>query len=165
MAGKKRLFILFALAPAIFLSCGGLTPPPPKPTSIILKIEASRGLNPGPAGHPSPLALRIYELKSVSAFNDADFMSLYRKDRAVLGADLARKFDLIVKPGEKKTVRIEASKDTRAVAAFALFRNYEHAQWKATAGIRPHETTVVRVKVADDGLTLDYPARRPLQKK
>ena len=155
--------IFLALAQAMLLSCAAKTPPPPKPTSVILEIAASPDINPDPSGHPSPVALRVYELESPSSLNEADFMSLYRNDTAVLGQDLTGKLDFILQPGEKKTVRIdEAPQDTQTVGAFAVFRDYEHARWKSTADIRPHETTVVRVKVGGDVLTLGAsPAKQP----
>jgi type VI secretion system protein VasD len=166
MTGRKQFFILLALVQAMLVACGGQTPPPPpKPTNVILEIEASPDVNPNPGGRPSPLALRIYELKSLSGFNSADFVSLYRKDEGVLGAELVRKHELIVQPNERKTLRIEVSSDTRAIGAFAVFRNYEQAQWRGTAGIRPHETTVVQVKAGANNLTLEHSLQKPLDAK
>ncbi len=163
MTGRKQFFIFLALVLAILVSCGGQTPPPPKPAIVIMDIEASAEVNPNPEGRPSPLALRVYELKSLSGFNSADFISLYRKDEGVLGAELVRKHEFTLQPNERKTLRIEASNDTRAIGVFAVFRNYEKAQWRGTAGVQPHETTVVQVKAGGDSLTLDSSLQKPLE--
>ena len=129
-------------------------PPPPKPTHIIFEIEASGDLNPNPEGRPSPLALRIYELKSLSKFTKADFLALYEKDQSVLGGDLVRKEELILQPNEKKTLHIEPSDDTRVIGAFAAFRKYEQARWKASTNVRPHETTVVHISARGTSLEM-----------
>jgi type VI secretion system protein VasD len=151
MIARKLCFIIIV---ALLAACGGKAPPPPpKPTHIILEIEASGDLNPNAEGRASPLALKFYELKSFSNFKKADFMALYEKDQGVLGGDLVRKHEVILQPNEKKTLHIEPSGDTLIIGAFAAFRKYEQARWKASINVRPHETTVVRVIAA--GTSLD----------
>ena len=164
MTNANRFFILLT-ASLLLISCGGQTPPPAKPTIITLEIEASKDINLDAEGHASPLALRIYELKSFSVFNNIDFISLYKKDESVLGPDLVRKQEFILEPGQKKTVRFEASNDARALGAFAVLRDYEKAEWRGVAGIRPHENTVVLVKANGNILTLEYWLERPLENK
>jgi len=120
-------------------------PPPPKPTNIILELDASGDMNPNSEGRSSPLAVRIYELKTLSDFNKADFVSLYGKDKGVLGENLLQKHEVVLQPGEKKTMRFVASDETRAIAAFAVFRDYEKAQWRASAPVQAHQTNQVLV--------------------
>jgi len=151
MLAKKLCFVLIV---ALLAACGGKTPPPPpKPTHVILEIEASGELNPNPEGRASPLALRFYELKSLSDFNRADFIALYEKDKSVLGGDLVKKYEVIIQPNEKKTLHLETADDTKAIGAFAVFRKYEQARWKASVDVQPHETTVVHVSAG--GTSLD----------
>jgi type VI secretion system protein VasD len=150
MFDRKLCFLLIV---ALVVSCGGKAPPPPKPTHIIVEMEASGDLNPNAEGRASPLTMRIYELKSISSFKRADFISLYEKDQGVLGGDLVQKHEVILQPGEKKTLHFEPSDDTKVIGAFAAFRKYEQARWKAMVNVRPHETTVVRVSAG--GTSLD----------
>lgn len=92
------VFLVMLLA-----SCGlfsGGPDPKPEPTHAILEIQASDGINPDIAGRASPVALRIYELKSLSGFNEADFLSIYDEDKTVLGGDLISKKEVVVKPNE-----------------------------------------------------------------
>ena len=139
----------------LLAACGKKAPPPPpKPTHIIMEIEASGDLNPNADGRPSPLAVRFYELKSFSNFKKADFMALYEKDQSVLGGDLVQKHEVVLQPNEKKTLHFEPSDVTRVIGAFAAFRKYEQARWKAWTSVRPHETTVVHLSVGSSSLDM-----------
>lgn len=130
------------------------SPPPPPPTRVELKIDAAGDLNPDGEGHASPLLLRVYELKEISAFNSADFFALYDKEQAVLAGDLARKREFLLKPGEKQTLNLEPAADTRFVALFAAFRRLDTAQWRASSPIVAQKTTMLEAKVQGTALTL-----------
>ena len=80
----------------------------PKATTVNGSIEAAAGLNPSVTQRPSPLMIRIYELKSAAAFNQADFMSLYQSDQVTLGADLLAKEEMMLQPGESRPSHEEA---------------------------------------------------------
>jgi type VI secretion system protein VasD len=150
MLARKLCCILIVV---LLAACGKKASPPPKPTHIIVEIEASGDLNPNSEGRASPLAVRFYELKSFSNFKKADFMALYEKDQSVLSGDLVQKHEVILQPNEKKTLHFEPSDDTRVIGAFAAFRKYEQARWKAWTNVRPHETSVVHVSAG--GTSLD----------
>jgi type VI secretion system protein VasD len=151
MLARKLCCIIIV---ALLAACGKKAAPPPKPTHIIVEIEASGDLNPNADGRPSPLAVRFYELKSFSNFKKADFMALYEKDQSVLGGELVQKHEVVLQPNEKKTLHFEPSDDTRVVGAFAAFRKYEQARWKAWTNVRPHETSVVHVSAGGTNLDM-----------
>ena len=58
------------------------------PTRMEAQVEASEDLNPDYDGQASPLVVRMYQLKSPVAFNNATFFALYDSDVAELGDDL-----------------------------------------------------------------------------
>lgn len=124
----------------------------PKPTHVILEVKALGDINPNREGRPSPLVLRLYELRSVADFGNADFVLLYDNDKSVLGPDLVRKEEIILQPNEKKTIHFEALPDTRAIGLFAVFRRYERARWRVAVPVRPGETTVVPVVIRRNDL-------------
>ncbi len=141
----KKIFCMVWIVGLLAACGGGKAAPPepaPAPTHVILDIEASEDINPDAEGRPSPVVLRIYELKSATVFNGTDFISLYEKDKNVLGGDLVRKDEVIVQPKEKKTIHFEASGDTRAIGIFAIFRKYDEGRWRAAVTVRPHDTMV-----------------------
>ena len=87
---------------------------PPKPAKVNGTIQAAASLNPSVSARPSPLRMRVYELKSAAAFNQADFMSLYQSDQAALGADLTGREEFILQPGEARPwVKTLGSKEAK----------------------------------------------------
>src|SRR6516225_1133771 len=75
------------------LVAGCAAPPPPKPvvTQVSLTLTAAADANPDARGRASPLAVRVYVLKTPGAFQSTDFFTLYDKDVATLGADLIQR--------------------------------------------------------------------------
>ena len=66
-------------------------PPPPselKPAKTHLNVAAHGNVNPDDNGRPSPVVLRVYQLKDDAAFKDAEFFALFDKEQATLGASL-----------------------------------------------------------------------------
>src|SRR5262249_58169575 len=51
-------------------------------------IKAEPSVNPDRGGRPSPIVVRVYELKAVAAFNGADFFALYDKEQETIRGDL-----------------------------------------------------------------------------
>lgn len=141
----------------LLAACGKETPPPPPPeppTSVSLEIETAGDINPNPLGRPSPLALRIYQLKSPAGFGKAGFMDLYEQDEAVLGRDLIKKEEIILKVNEKQTIAVEPEDDLGVLGLMAVFRNYEQSQWKATAAIVRHQPNRINVHISGTTITV-----------
>ena len=118
----------------------------PKPTQLSGRIEASATVNPSTSQRPSPLMLRVYELKSPTAFNAADFMSLYQRDQAELAADLVAREELTLAPGESRPLSKTLSPDTRYIGVVGAFRDLEHAQWRSLAAVEPGKSKKVMIR-------------------
>jgi type VI secretion system protein VasD len=118
----------------------------PKPTKVSGSIEASPTINPSASQRPSPLMLRIYELKSPTTFNAADFMSLYQRDQAELATDLVAREELTLAPGETRSLSKMLSPDTRYIGVVAAFRDVEHARWRSIAVVEPGKSKKVVIK-------------------
>ncbi len=122
-------------------SCGG----PPKPAQVKGTIQASPQANPSASKRPSPLLLRVYELKSAALFNSADFMSLYQRDQAELASDMVAKEEFVLAPGESRAFTKTLSPDTRFLGVVAAYRDVEHARWRSVVAVRPgkkHQITI-----------------------
>lgn len=151
MLKNKRFFLrhlgLICLAAAVF-GCGGdQEKPPPPPTLLTLVFIASPELNPDAAARPSPLVVRLYELKSLPAFENADFFGLFDDDEALLGAELQVKDELEFAAGEHRRLDREAQPDTRYIGVMGAYRNIEQAGWRATAEVPLHRTTTFAIKL------------------
>ena len=123
-----------ALAAAVaVLGCASA----PKPTKVSGSIEATAQINPSVSKRPSPLLLRVYELKSATAFNAADFMSLYQRDQAELAAELVSKEEFTLAPGETRPWAKTLSPDTRFIGVMAAFRDLERSRWRSIVPVTP----------------------------
>jgi type VI secretion system protein VasD len=122
-------------------------PAPPLPSIAELSFVIDANVNPDASGRPSPVVVRIYELKSLAAFNRADFFSLYEKDREQLGADLVNRDELPMMPGGKPQAITTLRSDTRYLGVVAAFRDIERARWRASTPIFVNQTTRMEIKL------------------
>lgn len=144
-AGLTRRTALLGGAAALGLGAGCASAPKPVVTPVSGTIEASAKLNPSVNGRPSPLLLRVYELRSNAVFGTADFMALYQSDQATLAADLVARDEFMLQPGERRPYAKTLGGETRFVAVFAAYRNLERAVWRTAAAVqlgRPHTLTI-----------------------
>jgi type VI secretion system protein VasD len=109
--------------------------PPPPPPKLAIRIEAAASVNPDARGRPSPIVVRVYELKSAAPFEAADFMSLYQQDRSALGSELVAREEFMLEPGEIRTLDKLLAPDVRAVGVMAAFRELERARWRTTVSV------------------------------
>jgi type VI secretion system protein VasD len=144
-----RLPLLLAVAAITALGACKSAPPPPKPTTVSALVQASAGANPDAHMRPSPLVVRLFELKSTAAFDTADFVSLYDRDQATLAAEMAGREEFTLRPGEKRTWEKPLEPDVRFIGAIAAYRDIEHARWKALVAVKPNKRNVVTIQ-ADD---------------
>lgn len=110
---------------------------PPPPQLVDIALEAAPGLNPDTSGRPSPVAVRLYQLKSAGKFANADFFALFDHDAALLGADLLAREDLDIAPAANRTVVLERAKDSRQFAVLAAYRDVDSARWRAVVDVWP----------------------------
>lgn len=111
----------------------------PKPTTIKMSLYAQPDVNPDSRGRASPLVIKFYELKSLVAFDAADFFSLLDSEQKTLGAELLNSEVFQLRPGEKLQFDRSLQPEARYIAVVAAFRDLEHSQWRASAAIPPKE--------------------------
>jgi type VI secretion system protein VasD len=141
----------------LLAGCASDEPKPTPPTVVQFRIEALRDINRDGEGRPSPLMVRVYQLRELAAFNGADFFQLFQDEKSILGADLAGKQEFIVRPGEKRELSIDAKPDTTAVGVFAAYRNLDSVQWRASTPIPQNTTSLVKLRITSSGLDLGTP--------
>ena len=115
------------------------------PATIEANIVAAEDLNPDYDGQASPLVVRMYELKSPTAFNNASFFALYDSDVAELGDDLKGKEEIELRPGDKLELERELQPETRFVGFIAGYRDIENAAWRAVTEVPEGETTDLKI--------------------
>ena len=125
------------------------------PTTINSQILASFEINPDTNGRPSPLVVRVYELKSISAFNDADFFKLYDEEVATLGGDLLSREEFELTPGEGRKISHKANEQSRYFAVVAAFRNIDQASWRASAALELNSKNSLIVRIDKQSVTIN----------
>lgn len=140
-----RHIAALCVAGVLSACAGGL----PKPAQVSGTIQASAQVNPSASKRPSPLLVRIYELKSAAAFNNADFMSLYQRDQAELSTDLLGKDEFVLAPGESKPYAKTLSPDTRFLGVMAAYRNLEHAKWRSVVAVQPGRKQQIVIRAGE----------------
>lgn len=100
-------------------------------TDVTIRFIADADVNPDDKNRPSPLFVRLYELKSPQQFERANFIDLYERDKEVLGADMLAKQTLKrLKPGDERKDKLVLSTQTRYVGLMAEFFQYQKAKFK-----------------------------------
>lgn len=100
-----------------------------EPTKLQLKIEAAAQTNPDETGRPSPIKVRIYELKDSNTFAEADYFSLNANDKSVLGADMLARDEFILRPGENRKIERKGNPKTVALGILAGYRDL-NSTWR-----------------------------------
>jgi type VI secretion system protein VasD len=131
-------------------------PPPPvaKPSIAELSFVIDPNVNPDAAGRPSPVMVRIYELRSTAAFNNADFFALYDRDQEQLGPDLVSRDELPLQPGATPQAITTLRSDTRYVGVIAAFRDIERARWRASTPIFVNQTTRMEIRLGRNDIAI-----------
>ncbi len=129
--------VLLMMGITITMTSCALGPRPMEPVALTLHISANAQINPDINGRPSPVAVRIYELKSVALFSSADFFSLFDKDTATLGGDLLGKEEFTLYPGETRILTRPGHLETTAIGVLVAYRDLEKSIWRTTHAVSP----------------------------
>lgn len=138
-------------------------------TDLKVSFYAESDINPDDNKRPSPLIIRMYELKSPHLFKKSNFIDIYEKDAEILGADMVLKKKLKhIQPGENRETSFVLNEETKFVGIFAEFLKYKNAKYKlvipvaqtnvfsSTANIRLSNNKLILV---NGGVSGDEPFR------
>lgn len=126
-------------------------------TDLKMEILVDSDVNPDEKGKPSPIYVRLYELKTSKLMEKSDFISLYERDMEVLGADLVARQELKrLIPGETRKERFVLSPDTQYVALFAEFFHYKKAKYKVIFPVKKNNIfrNAVEVRLSGSDIIL-----------
>jgi len=104
-----------------------------KPTEIDGSISMAYDTNPDHTGRPSPVIVRIFQLRNFGVFTSADFFKLYENESSILSGDLISREEYNLIPGEEKSITLLLDPQTQYVGVIAAFRDIEHSTWRAVS--------------------------------
>ena len=136
----SRLALVGLVAAAA--ACGKAPPPPALPPAMTIAaaaeakikapmtVAASADANPDSNGRPSPVVIRVYQLKTDAAFAGAEFFALFDDEQKVLGPELISRDEFVLAPAERRTIDVALAAETRFVGAVAAFRDIRNSEWR-----------------------------------
>jgi type VI secretion system protein VasD len=119
------------------------------PAVLNATVVASAQVNPDARKRPSPVVVRIFELKAPTLFEQADFVSLFEKEQATLGPELISREEFVLRPGDTKPLVKPLSPDTKFVGVMVAFRELERARWRAVVPVAAGKKNVVSIDLSD----------------
>ena len=149
MTLRHRPSVLVAASAVMFVTIACASAPP-KPARTRLTVAATADTNPDVNGRPSPVVVRVYQLKADTAFNGAEFFALFDDEMMVLGPDLIGRSEYTVAPSERRTLELDVSADAKFVGVIAAYRDIRNAQWR----------TIVQAPLKKDDVTIDVERAR-----
>jgi len=151
-AGLAAALLALALA-----GCGSAPVPallPPAKTTLVSTTIVGSNVNPDGRKRPSPVIVRLYELKSTALFESTDFVTLFDKDQAALGAELLSREEFVLRPDDVKAVNKTLSSEAKYIGVVAAFRDLERARWRVAAPVVANKTNTMKIKIDDVNVTI-----------
>ena len=140
------------MALALLLSgCSSLSPYSDL-TKLQLTLNAGDQLNPDLNGRPSPIVVRLFELKHPVTFENADFFSLYERAKESLNPDLVASEELELRPGETVELKLSVEEGSRYVGVLAAYRDLPETKWRYTVQVTPLELTEADLTLDQAGI-------------
>lgn len=149
--GRLRSLLFVVVSTVVLAACSGSSAP--DPTSAGLTVQATARINPNSQGQPSPVVLRIYELKATSVFDTAEFSQLFYNDQATLGGDMLNRRELELAPGQTVERTDTLSSETRFLGFVAGYRDLSNATWRARVPVESETDNAILVTV--DALSIN----------
>ncbi|MGN8344081.1 type VI secretion system lipoprotein TssJ [Pseudomonas sp. SMV71] len=144
---------LTTLATTLLLSGCAVLSPFSTMTKLNLTLVTSDQLNPDINARPSPVVVRLFELKHPVAFENADFLSLYERAKDTLSPDLIFSEELELRPGETVELRLSISGMGRYVGVLAAYRDLPHVRWRYTLPIAAQQLTEAHLTLDQNGIS------------
>ena len=143
---------LTALTTLVLLAGCSTLSPYSHVTKLNLKLTASDQLNPDLNGRPSPIVVRLFELKHPVAFENADFFSLYERAKESLAPDMVATEELELRPGEIIELKLSLEEGSRYVGVLAAYRDLPETKWRYTLQVAPMEVTDADLTLNQSGI-------------
>ena len=146
-AAAPLLFVVLSL----LAGCSSLSPYS-KLTKLELALTASEQVNPDLHGRPSPIVLRLIELRHPVAFENADFFSLYGRAEHTLPKDLVNSEELELRPGEQVILKLSLEPHSRYVGLLAAYRDLPHTQWRYLLPVAHRQVNQAELVLDQEGI-------------
>lgn len=142
--------ILIAIA-TLFSGCSSAK----KPYQLTMMYQAVEHLNPDIEGKAAPLVVILYQLKSPTKFQEAEFFSLYTDSTKVLGKNLLDKREIEIQPNQNITEVQNLCSETAYLGVVAGYRDITNAKWKSIFKVSGEKSITMKLVLGMLGIDLD----------
>ena len=147
----RLLTLALTTALLTLAGCSALSPYS-KLTKVDLSLVGSDQLNPDLNGRPSPIVVRLMELKHPVAFENADFFSLYQRPKEALAPDLVAFEELELRPGETRDLKLTVQEGSRYVGVLAAYRDLPEADWRYVIPVEALQRNQANLSLDERGI-------------
>jgi len=137
----------------LLTGCSALSPYSNQ-TRLELELAASDQLNPDINGRPSPVVVRLLELKNPVLFEATDFFSLYGQAKEFLAPDLVAVEELELRPGERVLLKVRVQEGSRYVGVLAAYRDLPETKWRYVIQVTAGGMTPVKLNLDHTGINI-----------
>jgi len=124
----------------------------PDPTLVDLTITSDADLNPDLTSRPSPMVVKLVELKSHTAFENADYFALAGNTKGTLGPDFIAEETMPVRPGEIKKLKLRLHAKSRFIGVIAEYRAIDKAVWRYVIKPEQEKLSDIRISLTRDAI-------------
>ncbi|WP_201800021.1 type VI secretion system lipoprotein TssJ [Andreprevotia sp. IGB-42] len=132
---KIRIAGVLLLAALIVQGCASTERAAAVPYQVELIAESN--VNPDLKNRPSPIVVRVFELRADATFEASSFFSLQDKPEMTLGQELIAVERTILRPGESRTISRTGNLDARSIGIVAEYRALEVNRWRKVIPLPP----------------------------
>lgn len=147
----RRITLAMLASLLVLGGCSALSPYS-KLTKLDLELHGSDRLNPDLNGRPSPIVLRLLELKHPVAFENGDFFALYQRPKEALAPDLVTSEELELRPGESRELKLSVQDGSRYVGVLAAYRDLPEASWRYVIAIDEQQRNAANLRLDERGI-------------
>ena len=144
---------------AVLGGCSALSPNSDL-TKLDLSLQGSDRLNPDLNDRPSPIVIRLLELKHPVAFENADFFSLYQRPKEALSPDLVIQEELELRPGEQRDLKLFVQEGSRYVGVLAAYRDLPESSWRFVIPLEHKAQNRIELRLDEHGIQVVDPLAR-----
>lgn len=110
----------------------------PKPGTLSWTIQATPSVNPDISDRPSPIWVRLYQLRSIGVFGGVAFQPLFDGDIDVLGAEMLQRYEYVISPNQviaPAPTPTPLHEDTRYIGVIAAYHDIDRAFWRDSVAV------------------------------
>ncbi|KOP60707.1 type VI secretion protein [Pseudomonas coronafaciens pv. porri] len=145
----RRLPLLLLLS--LLAGCSVLSPYS-KQTRLDISVIADNQLNPDINGRPSPVVIKLLELKRPTTAESMDFFSLYQRTEDVLANDLAASEIVELRPGDRIELKLKLHEGSRYFAVLAAYRSLSETRWRHVIQVSPGQQNRAVFLLGESGI-------------